>query len=375
VTNESHRALRVCLWAPLPPPNGGISRWTLRYLNSAAEFGIEAVVVNTAPRSQDFSEKSRFTSGRAIGALVMLMKLGRVLWKQKPEVCHVTTTLFWATPRDAAALFLCRVAGVPTILNIRASTQIVSWRKGMGRVRRRLFDSVLRSAKVTVVLSAELRDYLQSALPDLRVVLIPNMVDADEMMAITPSSQSDRCSVLFVGFRTPLKGLGDVANAVREVENCDLVIAGGTGGAIDPAMAVAMEEALRKLDDAGRLRDLGALRPDEVTALYHQADIFVLPSYREGLPNVLLEAMAAGLPCIATPVGAIPDVLADDCGALVPVGNVSALREWIRRLSLSREERLAMGLRGRDKVLREYGTSAVMKRFRSLYEEVRSQQH
>jgi glycosyltransferase involved in cell wall biosynthesis len=70
----------------------------------------------------------------------------------------------------------------------------------------------------------------------------------------------------------------------------------------------------------------------DVEAQLDQADAFVLPSLNENLPLALLQAMATGLPCIATDVGGIPEVLSADCGVLIPPGDVSALRSAMERL-------------------------------------------
>jgi glycosyltransferase involved in cell wall biosynthesis len=105
-----------------------------------------------------------------------------------------------------------------------------------------------------------------------------------------------------------------------------------------------------------------------VARIYHEADVFALPTHREGFPNTLLEAMAAGLPCVACPVGAVPEMLEDGCGESVPVGDALALRESLRRLAADPERCALLGRRARARVAERYSAAAVMARYRALYE-------
>jgi glycosyltransferase involved in cell wall biosynthesis len=367
--------LRIALWAPLPPPLGGVSRWTLRFRAAAPAQGLDVRVVDVAPRVASVDERSRFDLGRLSVAWRALRELRCVLRAERPDLCHVTTTLFWATPRDALALVLCRLHGVPTVLQVRASSQIVAWREGLRGLRRRGLDRMLRLADVVLVLSHELEEYLRLELPGLRVARIGNMVDVPDPAEAggTPVLPGRRaaCRVLFVGYRMPKKGLAELAQAVLALPDCELAVVGGEGGgAIDPGADRRMQETLARLRTAGRLVETGELPPERVPHAYREADVFALPSHREGFPNTLLEAMAAGLPCVATPVGAIPEMLQDGCGELVPVGDARALGAALARLARDPEERARIGARARRRVLERWGTDTVMREYRALYAEL-----
>jgi len=102
-----------------------------------------------------------------------------------------------------------------------------------------------------------------------------------------------------------------------------------------------------------------------------QLDLFVLPSYTEGLPNVVLEACAAGVPVIATEVGGTPEVIADGTsGFLVPPGDPDALADKILE-ALEDEERLReIGFMGRQRVLEEFTFQAQVAEYLKLFEEL-----
>jgi len=369
-------SLRIALWAPLPPPLGGVSRWTLRFREAAPAHDLDVRVVDVAPRVSSVDERSRFDLGRLPVAWRALRELDRVLRTARPDVCHVTTTLFWATPRDALALALCRLHRVPSVLHVRASSQIVAWREGLHGWRRRALDRALRLADVVLVLSRELEEYLQAELPGLRVARIGNMADlpapgtGPARERVLPERRAP-CRVLFVGYRMPMKGLAELASAVLALPDCELVVVGGEGGgAIDARAQERMQEALGRLRAAGRLVETGELPPERVAGAYLEADVFALPSHREGFPNTLLEAMAAGLPCVSTPVGAIPELLQHGCGELVAVGDAEGLRGTLERLARDPARRACLGERARQRIAERYGTDTVMRQYRALYAEL-----
>jgi glycosyltransferase involved in cell wall biosynthesis len=89
-------------------------------------------------------------------------------------------------------------------------------------------------------------------------------------------------------------------------------------------------------------------------------DVFVLPSLAEGTPNSVVEAMAHGLPVIATKVGGIPDLLSPDSGILIPPGDATALGLAMRRLALDPALRASMGLAARERYLKQFSPDPVL---------------
>ena len=113
-------------------------------------------------------------------------------------------------------------------------------------------------------------------------------------------------------------------------------------------IAEAKRIGAEELDIGRYVNFLGFVEHERMPAYYAQADLLVLPSRREGFPLVLPEAMASGLPVVATTVGGVPEIVTDsETGLLVPPENPRALSEAINSLLNDPDRMKAMGIRGR----------------------------
>jgi colanic acid/amylovoran biosynthesis glycosyltransferase len=156
--------------------------------------------------------------------------------------------------------------------------------------------------------------------------------------------------VLFVGRLVPQKGPDVLVEALRS-------LAAAGAGAVevvvigDGPLRASLESTCHDLPATVQIAWLGARQHDEVLSWYRWADVFCLPSYSEGLPVVLMEALAAGLPAITTPVAGIPELVVDGVtGLLVPPGDRAALTAALQRLREDDDLRVALGRAGAVKV-------------------------
>lgn len=137
----------------------------------------------------------------------------------------------------------------------------------------------------------------------------------------------------------------------------------------DGALLRPMEEKAQALGLSDAVVFTGIRR--DVPEILALLDVFVLPSLWEGLPIALLEAMAAGLPVVATRVGGVPEVVEDGVtGLLVPPRDPDALAEAITRLLRDPDLRCKMGQAGRERVESEFSVEKMVRKTETLYEEV-----
>ena len=110
-----------------------------------------------------------------------------------------------------------------------------------------------------------------------------------------------------------------------------------------------------KLGISGQVEFTGAVDQDHILGYYQTADVFVLPSFAEGLPVVLMEAMAMEIPCITTAITGVPELInSGENGLLVPASDVAGLADAIRQLANDADLRRRLGQAGRQKVLADY---------------------
>jgi glycosyltransferase involved in cell wall biosynthesis len=169
---------------------------------------------------------------------------------------------------------------------------------------------------------------------------------------------ADRVVVVAVSRLVARKGFRELAAAMRDVPGAELWVAGER---LDSDRGENMVTALQGAGLGDRLRLLG-YRSD-VAAVLAAADIFVLPSYFEGLPMSVIEAMLTGLPVVATAIrGPREQVVPEQTGLLVPARSVAPLAEALRRLVAEPDLRRRMGDAGRARALELYDEAKVLAR-------------
>jgi glycosyltransferase involved in cell wall biosynthesis len=157
-----------------------------------------------------------------------------------------------------------------------------------------------------------------------------------------PDDRRGHCHVVSVGRLAPMKGFGVLLEALADVDGARLTLVG------DGPERGALEATAHRLGLAGRVHFAGALGAGAVTELLREADVFCLPSFAEGVPVVLMEAMAARVPVVSTAVMGIPELVADgQTGRLVPPGRPGPLAAALRELAADPAERARMGAHGR----------------------------
>lgn len=236
-----------------------------------------------------------------------------------------------------------RLWGIPVVVFVRGEveydqTSTQSRRIG-GWVFRQADRVLVQSPAIAAALPAAFeagRDPRTARLVRAKVAVVPNGIE------LASSRPSDPRVVLFVGRLTAGKGVDVLIDAMRACPDEQLVIVG------DGPERQRLEARAAGLD---RVVFTGTLGRSDVERSLANAKMLVLPSRQEGQPNVILEAMARGVPVVATPVGGIPDLIRDgENGVIVAAGDAQATATAIRALSEHPEQGRALADRARERI-------------------------
>lgn len=241
----------------------------------------------------------------------------RIAWRDPPDVIIGFTLMPHAFSAMLVKylLLLTRFKRVPVIVWGRGSDVFVTpERKDIVGMITRFFLKAVFRADLILAQTPAMKKTLTSnyGCDPEKIEILGNGVDLNRF---SPSKLTDK-NVIFVGGARPAKGLPYLIKAVNQLPNTSLLVIGGWGEESELCKAMAKEN----------VEFIGAVHPSKVPDYLNKASIFCLPSLSEGFPNAILEAMASGLPIVATKVGGVPYIVGD-AGILVPPRDVEALKK------------------------------------------------
>jgi glycosyltransferase involved in cell wall biosynthesis len=334
VTNQS--PLRVVIVGPPLSASGGIGRMMSYTLSAMTAEDFQFRVLDT--RGLGVSPWSSILPLlRTCGTLLGIAALRQV------DVAHVNISSHGSALRKGFVVRVCRLARIPVVLHLHASsfpefyTTLPGWAQ---RWVRRSFTLATR----VIVLGEVWRTYVQDVLAVLpeHVTVIPNATPR-AASAVSMGTPDEALHIVFLGRLGARKGVTELLTALGDQRLRDrawrATLAGD--GDVDTYRALAVELGLDR-----RIVFPGWVSAEGVAELLAQSHLLVLPSHAEGMPMSVLEAFAAGVPVVSTPVGGLAEVVVDGAnGILVPPGDPSSLAGAILRLLEDEplRERLALG--------------------------------
>ncbi|HKJ57861.1 MAG TPA: glycosyltransferase family 4 protein [Halobacteriales archaeon] len=353
ITSYAMGQLELLIVGPSGERTGGIARYIdeqRRHLD-----GVSVAEYRTGPGNAD--TMVAFVAG----VLASLWRMVRFPFRRRPDVVHVHSSYRHSFYRKAFyVLFVAYVWRRPVVVHVHGSSFDDFLDDASAPVAR--FQSVvLGAAAAVVVLSEYWRDVLATRVPDDRIVVLPNAVPTE---AYEPAFERDRQHVVFLSNLIERKGVAEFAAAIDalaardDAPDFDVTVA-GLGPLADRVEALA--------EDHEHVTYRGYVDEAEKRRLLDDATIYALPTYAEGLPIALLEAMAGGAAIVSTPVGSIPEVVGDENGRLVPAGDADALADALYELLRAPELVRRMGRRNRERAVEEFSWEATGDRLEALY--------
>ena len=363
---------RLLLVGPPPDAPGGISTCVRSILNSTISAQFE--ISHFSPIGPRGFRQPRIPA--LLRVLRALLVFPALILLRRPAIVQVHTAYgndFW---RGAAFVLFSWAGRIPSVLIIHGSRFDRAYQESRA-LQRAAIRFILRRPSAIHVRGEYWRRVLHSIVPGLPVHLLPTTTDPVEEPAVAPAVKWQAPVVLFVGGTAIVtdnvrKGLPDllgiVSRLVAEVPEAKVRIAG-------PSSGDTWKEYLSP-NSAERVEFVGSLSQEEIRGLYRTAAVFVLPSHAEGMPNTILEAMAHGLPIVATTVGSIPEVVEHEVGGyLLPPGDQEQLLTALIKVLKDPQAALKMGEHNRSVVREHYTNRHTADRLLAAYATVMRAQH
>jgi glycosyltransferase involved in cell wall biosynthesis len=363
--SEPHELKVYHVLCAFPPALGGMEKVAQILAGMQTESGLDVTVITSNQRIHTPIEPEKFNVMRLKSALIanttimpgLIFKLIRI---KRGSVVHLHVTQAF-TPE--MVWLASRIKGFRYIAHIHLDVPPSGPAGFLLKIYKPLFLKwVLRSAKFVIVFSNTQKTALKQkyGINIAKIKVVPNGVE-EQFFNDTPRSLHKKPRLLFVGRLSYQKNLHQLLRALDGVSDQFEMNLVGDGEQKEELSQLANKLCLKNVHFLGRKQG------DELLDLYRKSDVFVLSSEREGMPIVLLEAMAMGLPIVATDVSGSRDVVANNKnGLLVPYNDTDRFREALLEIGTNKAFYTKMS-RASRKMAAQYSWHKIVPEFESLY--------
>lgn len=349
---------KVVLLAPTPPPAGGIAGWTVRFMNAELKNGWEVEVVD-----EKVDEGRQVFGDKAKRSLLTEIKRCFRIWRDLKRALKDPEALIVHSCIPSMTRSMLREYVCACITKRRKRKFIVHYRCTVpnttkGRIGRFVLKQLCKKSDMIITLNSQTDEYLEK-MTETPLKRIPNFISGAEVIknrAIRKRIEK----VLYVGGVVETKGAFDFVRVAKEFPNMEFRMVG---------VASSMVKDFAKENDVKNVVFVGPKDRAGVQEEFLDADVFMFLTYfrGEGFSNALAEAMATGLPCIATDWAANKDMIGGEGGFVVPVKDAEAAMRSLREM-MPADIRAAQSKANIQKVQREYVDSQVLDQYVECYE-------
>jgi len=335
---------------------------------------VDLKVIDSTQRYRDYHDLGILSRawGGGWAAIRRIMELWDSLLRFKPESVAIASSASLGLVRDDVLVALARLMGAKAFVSFHFGRipQLAIQRNWEWR----LLSWAVRMANGVQVLDCHSLAVLVDRFPKRTIRQMPNAVDFDWIDKIRSTVRVSRTRrniphLVFVGLLLPAKGVVELVEVCSRILEPDFELE--MVGPVGPEMSEKLHGLASKRDEGRWLKFTGSLSREEAVAHIAAADVFVLPSYTEGFPGSVLEAMACGVAIVATSVGAIPEMLMGDdgeaAGIIVPPQDSESLKLALEDLLQNPARRSELGASARRKSEANYQLSDLARRWAVLW--------
>lgn len=346
---------KIVVIGPMPPPTGGMQTVMEQMMNSDMK-GFELIPFNV---SKNTIIKSNIIFN-SINFIYRCIKLLLYIATYSPDIIHIHVAADKDFIQKDIFHKLCKIMHRKTILHMHGSG-FKTWFAGLNKKQKVKVKQSLSKADSLIVLSDSWKKYYYSISNNKKIFVINNAIEDIDFKKYKRIYPKNEFIVLFLSNICKRKGAYDLLKAIKSID--EKAIKFVFVGPYEDKEKLFKEVNKLKIND--KCRFVGEIIGKERFKYFASADMFVLPSYAEGLPVAILEAMSFGLPIISTNVGAIPEVIEGENGILIRPGDIAELKKAI--LMITKEDKIKYKINNKKKINDKYTQKIFKSKLREAY--------
>lgn len=296
--------------------------------------------------------------------------------KDKYDIIHCVKAGPEAMASKLASILLKKKLIIKVAQDELSDREIAS-AKGLKKQTRLLRHRILKNTDFFIAISEEIESNIKNRTgKNTKIVRIPNGVDTEKFVPASENEKaelrktldfsSDELILLYAGAINTRKGVDDLLNALETYKSSVQLKVVLCGPILED---LKLEDRIQIINNKGTVFVDYRGQVSNVSDYMKAADMFILPSYSEGLPNVLLEACASGLPAVATDIGGSRDIIKDGKnGYIVDTNRPDQIREKLTMLAENENDRIKMGNYSREFIEKTFALNKVSEAYMKLYE-------
>lgn len=348
--------MRICMIVPNPEVKGGIASVVNGYRNSELEQEYEIHYVESYRNGSKWQKLAKALSGYCSFMCQLVFN--------RPDIAHIHSSFGPSFYRKMPFIYLSCLWNIPIINHIHGADFEEFYEKASAAKKNRISKVYGKCTRI-LVLSEEWKNRIERIVPSERIDILENYCTVP---GEPYDSGRDMEQVLFLGEIGSRKGCYDIPDiwesVVRQVPSARLVMAGD--GEVERLRAAFAERNV-----ISSVSFPGWVRGEDKECLLRESAVFLFPSYHEGMPMAILEAMSYGMGIVTTSVGGIPKLIRnEENGYVRQPGDVEALAADVVRLLTDRDRCTAYGISARENVKENYSRERHLKRLGDIYESI-----
>jgi len=355
---------KILFIVPLPPPYAGPEIASEYLIDSPLKEGFEIICVRSNINRCN-TQKGKITiNSLGVLCLVMIRVIHVIIVKRPDTVYTLLSQNVSGFVRDSLLVLLVKAFRKKVILHLHGSN-FHNFYNNQPAIFKKYIHLILNLADIIILQARWIKDEFKKLIPEnrLRVIYgcVPTGISSGKDL-YKKNHAGDGINILYLSHLSVAKGFSVFLKAMKEIifesKDINFIIVGGVidnekniffnqngGRIVFEDIRLEIKDIVKNKEFSERIRFLGEVTDKEQKQqILRMSDIFVLPSYSEGCPLSVLEAMTAGLPVVVTPVGALPEILKDgENGFFTKLGDHKELKDKIYSLAINPALRNIMG--------------------------------